>query len=255
MYEVDVSLPKKASVSAMFADFVLDLVDHLATLENATFIESNPFSLNAAAAFVATPVQRLAVDGMLGLLRQPTLKGEDIYFEKIFEFFNELPLSQKNKQFYRWFEQKIREADLPTLLEVETTAVSVLEQCGNYAVLKDDGRCLSATPRYVAALRLYGKLLHRQYPKRRHLGGLLNACGPQFVFEYSGKYAEHTAWLYVNLAVLWLAHEEERELSLPRTPSSWLIYPTETLQKLTEFLARKNQELDEASPLRWSIPF
>ncbi|MNR71825.1 hypothetical protein D3C71_25030 [compost metagenome] len=234
------------ATSVMFADLVLDLLEYLGMLEPATFFLAWPFGNSMDKSWRPPAEQRLAVDGLLTLIRQTHLKGEDVYFRRLTTFVRGLPLNEEHRRCVAWLEERLAHQVLPTEAQVETDV--------SRDIAGNSSRCLSATPRYVAAMHLYGRLVHRKWGKRRHLGGLINAFGAEFVFEYTGKYAEHVAWNLVHLAVVWMHHCKGEVLTVHENVE--MVHFTElTLAPLRQFLSEAAAPLNQGSDLKWSAPF
>lgn len=231
----------------MFADLVLDFMDVLQELKHGTFHLAHPFDAKPSKILDASPAERWVVDRLLSLLRQTQVSSEDVYFKNLLVFVAELPLEKLNREFYGWTATLLQQAELPSEKEFEVALGHVNPQ---HRV-----QTLSATPRHVAALYLYGKLVHRKYMKRRHLGQLLNTFGGQFVFDYCGKYAEHTSWLIVGLAVLWWAHTKGETMVTPDRHQAWIFFSDETLCQVREFLSQIAAPLSLKGTLKWSAPF
>lgn len=248
MYTVEHGL-MHGPTDGMFADLVLDILPHWQRIKQDSFVTAHPFEASPDQTLDAPRELQLTVDRTLGLLRQVYVQGEDVHYEKLLAFVGALPLSKPNRVRFDWIAKVLECYCLPSAREVDLHLTDEAHPLGERSFL-------NASPRFVAALRLYGRLVHRHYRRRTYLGHLVRSLGEKFVFEYSGRYAEGAAAALIKLALLWFAHETGRDMGGSEHPNPECMYwSEELLVELKEFLVPRSSALVANDGRTWSAPF
>ena len=249
MYQTErpISVPE---LGPLFADFVLDLLPHEGVLRRNS---SMPFVFadKADDQALTPPLEKsFAVNLALSLLRQTQLQGEEIYYKKLIAFLENKEMPGINRIFLKWVASQLANWRLPTENQVEKHVAPIRSD--------EEGEMwlLHATPRYTAALHLYGRIVHRRYGKRLHLAHLEKQLGRQFVFEQCSKYAEHMCSLILNLAVLWMTSDAGEELpEYAMAPNERVVYCERSLINLKRFLEIQSAPLLSRDGPRWLVSF
>lgn len=248
MYVPEPHLMRRDATPQMFADLILDVLPHYRVLRDDSSFASIPFDMDPNKPLMVAAETQMAVDGLLSLIRQTQVKSEDVACERLFKFVEAKQMPESNRNFMEWVRIRLEHSALPTEAEVELEFGAKMSS--------DEQEYLLASSRYVAALHLYGRLVHRKYLKRLHLGHLIKTLGEQLVFDKCAQHAEFVAGYLINLAQVWRAADLGLTLRpAPTKPGVWITYPDDELTHLAEFLKPFADELNQGDGRRWCVPF